>query len=139
MARGWAAVDDEYLIRDTRQLKAVSNPERMRMLEYLIATPCTATQLGGRLGMAPSRAHYHLKQLEAAGLCRLVEQREHAGIVEKYYRAVASRFRLDRTLAAEDGAPAPIPPAVPTLLDEAVRGYLRQVQERAAGGTGQDD
>jgi DNA-binding transcriptional ArsR family regulator len=138
MARRWPDVDEEYHISDTRQLKAVSNPERMRMLECLIAGPCTATQLGALLNMAPSRAHYHLKQLEAAGLCRMVEQREHGGIVEKYYRAVAARFRLDRTLVASGDAPSAAP-EVQALVDSALRGYLHRLQEREAGAAGADE
>jgi len=126
-------VDDEYLVSAPLQLKAVSNPLRMRMLEQLIDQPRTATQLGAVLDMAPSRAHYHVKQLEAAGLCRMVEQREHAGILEKYYRAVAGRFRLAGTLTTGPGEAEPVDAEV----EEAVRGYVRRLQQ-GAGGAGQE-
>jgi DNA-binding transcriptional ArsR family regulator len=131
-------MDEEYRISDPRQLKAVSNPLRMRMLEQLIAAPCTATQLGGLLQMAPSRAHYHLKQLEAAGLCRLVEQREHAGIVEKYYRAVAGRFRLDRTVRGGGDTEMPAAPEIHALVDGAVAGYVQRLQARTGGAGGEE-
>jgi DNA-binding transcriptional ArsR family regulator len=125
-------VDDEYLISETLQLKAVSNPLRMRMLEQLIAQQLTATQLGAALDMAPSRAHYHLKQLEAAGLCRMVEQREHAGILEKYYRAVAERFRLARTVQASAAPPDPQNGVALLQVEDAARDYAQRLTERGA-------
>ncbi len=135
-------MDAEYRISETRQLKAVSNPVRMRMLEALIAAPHTATQLGAALNMAASRAHYHLKQLEAAGLCRLVEQREQSGILEKYYRAVAVRFHIDRTLALDDAvpdAPESGPADVQSLISPAVRGYLERRPAPAAAAPAGDE
>src|SRR6476661_6363215 len=92
-------MQDDLIVRDTRQLQALSNPLRQQMLEHLCREPLTATQLGHLMDMAPARAHYHLKQLATAGLAELIERRETSGIVEKYYRAVARRFHLDRTVA----------------------------------------
>src|SRR4051794_24799033 len=91
-------MQEEYLIQETLQLKAVSNPVRMQMLQLLIERQLTATQIGDRMGIAPARAHSHQNQLKPAGLVKLVETRENAGILEKYYRAISKLFRLDRTL-----------------------------------------
>jgi len=130
-------VDSEQVISSTAQLKAVSNPLRMRMLEQLIAAPHTASQLGAVLHMAPSRAHYHLKQLESAGLCRLVEQRAQGSIVEKYYRAVAARFRIARTVAAEAAGRGPAEAAgVAAELDATIQGYLQQLHRQLDGAPG---
>src|SRR5215216_5954777 len=100
--RAWAArgpMQDDFIVRDTKQLQALGNPLRVRMLEHLCREPLTATQLGELMTMAPARAHYHLKQLVGVGLAELIERRETSGIVEKYYRAVARRFHLDKTVA----------------------------------------
>jgi DNA-binding transcriptional ArsR family regulator len=74
------------------QLKAFAHPTRVRLLEMLIEQPMTVKQLGDAMDMTAARAHYHLKFLERAGLVRLVERREKAGVVEKYYRAASRKF-----------------------------------------------
>lgn len=80
------------------QLKAFAHPTRVRIIELLIERPLTVKQLGDLLGMSAARAHYHLKFLEGAGLVRLVERRERAGVVEKYYRAASRKYIVGSSL-----------------------------------------
>ncbi len=80
------------------QLKAFAHPTRVRLLELLVDRPMTVKQLGDEMGMSAARAHYHLKFVERAGLVRLVERREKAGVVEKYYRAASRKYIVGSSL-----------------------------------------
>jgi molybdate-binding protein/DNA-binding transcriptional ArsR family regulator len=88
------------------QLKALADQHRVAILRQLMQGPATITHLGKRFEEEPAKARYHVKELERAGLVRLVEKREKAGTLEKYYEAVARRFVLNVTVLAggsEDG------------------------------------
>ena len=122
-------MQDDLIVRDTRQLQALSNPVRQQMLEHLCREPFTATQLGHLMNMAPARAHYHLKQLVTVGLAELIETRETSGIVEKYYRAVARRFHLTKTVAHDPAGHAAARNSLSIQVHSAVEAFERRVQE----------
>lgn len=122
-------MQDDLIVRDTRQLQALSNPVRQQMLEHLCREPFTATQLGHLMNMAPARAHYHLKQLVTVGLAELIETRETSGIVEKYYRAVARRFHLTKTVAHDPAGHAAARNSLSVQVHSAVEAFERRVQE----------
>jgi DNA-binding transcriptional ArsR family regulator len=93
-----ATVDDQMVdVRDLdslEQVHAVSNKVRRRVLQCLVERPMTVTQLGRELTMPPPTVHYHVRELLRVGLVQFVAARERRGILEKYYRATARRFRL---------------------------------------------
>ena len=122
-------MQDDLIIRGTKQLQVLGNPLRVRMLEHLCREPLTATQLGDLMEMAPARAHYHLKQLVSVELAELIERRETSGIVEKYYRAVARRFHLDKTVAYDPEGHAASHNAQHVQVRSAVAAFERHVQE----------
>lgn len=124
-------MQDDLIVRETKQLQVLGNPLRVRMLEYLCREPLTATQLGELLEMAPARAHYHLKQLVSVGLAELIERRETSGIVEKYYRAVARRFHLDKTVAYDPHGHAASRNAQHVQVRSAVAAFEQYVQAAA--------
>ena len=58
-------------ITDTRALKALSNPIRLRLLTSLRTEgPQTVGQLAERIGQAPGSVSYHLSQLSAVHLVK---------------------------------------------------------------------
>jgi DNA-binding transcriptional ArsR family regulator len=83
-----------YTLERIEQVKAVADELRQRVLEAVIDTPHTVTQLGEQLGVSPAKVHYHVRELERVGLLKLVETREKSGILEKYYRTVALRLSI---------------------------------------------
>ncbi len=129
-------MQDDLIVRDTRQLQALSNPLRQQMLEHLCREPLTATQLGHLMDMAPARAHYHLKQLATAGLAELIERRETSGIVEKYYRAVARRFHLTKTVAYDPTGHAAARHSLTVQIHSAVEAFERRVEEEVGPNDG---
>lgn len=48
--------------------KALADPLRIRLLEWLIEAPRSARELAGCAGLPADRLYYHLGQLEQAGL-----------------------------------------------------------------------
>ena len=132
MIRG-IVMQDDLIVRDSRQLRALGNPIRTRMLEHLCREPLTATQLGHLMEIAPARAHYHMKQLADCGLVELIEIRETAGIMEKFYRAVARRFHMDKTVAHDPAGHSMARNALVIEVRSAVDAFEQRLQATNGG------
>lgn len=119
-----------YSIASLDQMRAIADDLRIRIFDRLTRQAMTVTQLGEALGVAPAKAHYHVRELERVELVKLVETREKGGILEKYYRAVARDIAVSpgllRGLSPDDMAGA-----VSQFLDFAARGFLRAVAHEA--------
>ncbi|WP_368504160.1 ArsR/SmtB family transcription factor [Alkalihalophilus sp. As8PL] len=74
------------------QAKLLGNALRVKIMKQLLDKPKTSKQVATQLGQSPGNVHYHLKKLHEGGLLELVEEKPFGGVVEKYYKAVASRF-----------------------------------------------
>jgi DNA-binding transcriptional ArsR family regulator len=69
--------------------KALADPLRIRLLEWLAEAPRSARQLADCVGLPADRLYYHLGQLEEAGLIEVAEYRPLArGKVERIYAPV---------------------------------------------------
>ena len=127
-----------YSISSLDQMRAIADDLRIRIFDRLTRQPMTVTQLGDALGVAPAKAHYHVRELERVGLVKLVETREKSGILEKYYRAVARDIAVSpgllRGLSPDDMASA-----IGQFLDFAARGFLRAVAHEVRVARDQPD
>ena len=85
------------------QIKALANPERVRILTLLVERSGTAKQVADWIEGTRGRVHYHIKELEKAGLVEQVRTVEAGGVVEKYYRAVARNFYVARGIGEYEG------------------------------------
>ncbi len=127
-------VDEHHIVRDLRTAAVLFHPMRMRILEHLV-DPDTAAGVARHLRLPRQKVNYHLRQLEARGLVRLVEERTAGNSTERRVQAAARRIvlspRLLGRLAAdrEDGTAE----GTARLLAVAAR-LERQVPE--AGGDG---
>ena len=66
--------------------KALADPLRIRLLEWLAEAPRSARELADCAGLPADRLYYHLGQLEQAGLIEVAEYRQMArGKVERVY------------------------------------------------------
>ena len=93
----------EVVITDVEQLKAISDPLRLQMIERMGEEPIqswTAKELAERLGTKQTKLYHHLNLLEQRGFIRVAETRVVSGILEKRYEVVALSFRVDRSLFA---------------------------------------
>ena len=98
---------DSLTLSDVRQVKVLADPLRIRILEELSTAERTTKQVAQRLGEKPTKLYHHVEALERVGLIRLARTRQKRGTIEKYYIAVARRFRTDSRMfsAAPAGSP----------------------------------
>jgi DNA-binding transcriptional ArsR family regulator len=81
-------------LRDPREIKAFSDPLRLRIIRVLLDRQATNQQIADELGEPPAKVFHHVRFLVDAGVIRLVETRVSGRNVEKFYRAVARTFIL---------------------------------------------
>ncbi len=81
-------------ITTARQLKAIADPTRNRILGIIQNQPATAKQIATNLDASPGTIGHHLQVLEAAGLAQVVARRLVRGIVAKYYTRTARIFNF---------------------------------------------
>src|SRR5579872_3196257 len=125
-----------YGLETIEQLRAIADALRIRIIELLSRQPMTVTQLGERLGIAPNKVHYHVRELERVGLVRLVETREKGSILEKYYRAVAKNFQVPDDLlntSSPDELLAAVNEFIKVVNDGLLAAMRRETQQRTHG------
>jgi DNA-binding transcriptional ArsR family regulator len=88
------------MIRDPAQVAAMLPGPRLRLLEEL-QQPDSAAGLARRLGMPRQRLNYHLRELEKAGLARLVEERRRGNCVERVMGATAKGYVISSEVLGE--------------------------------------
>ncbi len=82
--------------------RALADPLRLRLLEYLIVRPSSARELAERVGMRPDRLYHHLGRLEEAGLIAIAEYRPlPGGKVERVYAATEAEPPGDEASPAD--------------------------------------
>lgn len=109
MTKAKTVTRDELVISDIDQLRAISDPLRLRLLELMGEQPArgwTAKELASHLGTKQTKLYHHLNLLEERGLIRVAETRVVSGILEKRYAVVALSFRVDRKLLSIAGEDA---------------------------------
>jgi DNA-binding transcriptional ArsR family regulator len=128
---------ESYKINDLEQIKALSHPLRMRIIETLAASePMTTKQVADALGEKPTRLYHHVDKLLQAGLIRLTHTQQNRGTTEKYYEAIAKQFRAGPELFADDNPAAQkhaIQPMIHTMFDNTTAELLRLVDEADPG------
>lgn len=107
------------MLTEIGQVKAAFHPLRLRIIEVLAEGPATPSEVGRRLGIAASKAHYHVGVLEKHGLVKLVESRTTSGITEHFYQAVAHKFVLQRE---------PHAPGLAAVMQEELMALVSDVQ-----------
>ena len=89
---------DVLRVSSLEQLRAISDPLRVEILETVSNKALTVKQVADLLKKPPTKLYYHMSALEAAGFVGIVKTGIKSGIVEKYYRAVAESIEVDRRL-----------------------------------------
>ncbi len=91
---------EEYYVETVEQLRSIADELRMRIGSLLLSGPMTATQVAKALGMAPSKIHYHLTELERVGLVKVAYTRQRGNLVERYYIPVARNIKVSQSLVS---------------------------------------
>jgi DNA-binding transcriptional ArsR family regulator len=105
-------------------------PVRLDILEQL-DEPNSATGLSSRLGLSRQRLNYHLRQLEKAGLVRLVEERRKGNCTERLYRATSRHFLIAPGALGPVAPPDPEPEGAASARDRFSWSYVVAVLGRA--------
>jgi len=123
-----------HMIGTWQQLKAISEPLRLRMLDEFSRMPMTTKQVASILGEGPTRLYHHAELLERAGLIRQVRTRQNRGTIEKYYQAVAREFQVDRKLLEVTRGAAPATSGYEKLFLSALEATLSEARKSIDAG-----
>ena len=89
---------DIQMLTSLDQVKAISDPLRIRILELLSQKPLTTKQAAEIIHENVNKLYHHVETLEKAGLIELKEVKQNRGTLEKYYQATAKHFTLSPVL-----------------------------------------
>ncbi len=124
-------LDDVLVVEDPKQLRALADAFRARIVMMLRERAASTSELAGVLETPKGTVGHHVKVLEKAGLIRVVRTRKVRALTEKYYGRVARLF----VLKGDEG--------IPDELRGGVRAatMLRQAADEliAAGDPDQND
>src|SRR5262245_29527269 len=123
-----------HTLSTLKQLKALTDPLRLRVLEVFVRQPVTTKQAAALLGETATKLYHHVQILEDAGLIRLVETRANRGTVEKYYGAVAEDFVVDRNLLELQSGPRRATKGYEALCMRALQATLSEARKSVAAG-----
>lgn len=101
------------------QLKALTHPMRLRLVESLADRPMTTKQVAEILDEDPLKLYYHMNVLEEVGLIEVVETQIKGNLVEKHYRSVARQFTAAIPLTHEAERAETVPEAIQGVLGAA--------------------
>lgn len=87
------------LLQDPRQVQALAQPIRMRILDAL-RTPDTAAGLARSFDRSRQSIGYHLRELRRVGLVRRAGERRKGNFIEQLYEATARRFVVSSRFAS---------------------------------------
>src|SRR5947209_9132105 len=75
-------------LSDPRIIKALTHPLRIAILSALEQRTASPSELADELGAPLGNVSYHVRQLAAFGLIKLVKKTPRRGAIEHYYEAV---------------------------------------------------
>ena len=97
------SVRELQVIEEPEQAIAALEPMRARILTEL-GRPGTATSVAAAIGATRQKVNYHLRQLEACGLVRFVEERPRRGLLERVMVASARSYVLSPQVLRDNAA-----------------------------------
>jgi DNA-binding transcriptional ArsR family regulator len=108
--------------------KALADPLRIRLLEWLAQEPRSARQLADCAGMPADRLYYHLGQLEQAGLIEVASYRRLArGKTERVYA------RAETEPPGDDASPEEEAAFLGSVLEATAMDITAAYQARGSG------
>jgi DNA-binding transcriptional ArsR family regulator len=108
--------------------RALADPLRIRLLEWLAEEPRSARQLADSAGMPADRLYYHLGQLEQAGLIEVASYRRLArGKAERVYA------RAETEPPGDDASPEETAAFLGSVLEATAMDITAAYQARRSG------
>jgi DNA-binding transcriptional ArsR family regulator len=119
------------MINTPEQLKIISDPLRMQILECVSLEALSVKQIAARLSQPATKLYYHVSALEEGGFMVVVDTRIKSGILEKYYRIAAQNIQVKRGLLRQSGA---ADDALQSMLTAVFDATVADLQQSAAVG-----
>jgi len=91
-------LNNTYKIHDLTQVRLLSDPLKLRLLQAFAERAKTTKQVAAEIGEGVTKLYRHVDALHAAGLLVIVDEKQKRGAVERTFRAVANRFEADPAL-----------------------------------------
>lgn len=135
------ATAEEFTLTTLEQVKVLADPLRVRILESFSIDERTTKQVAESLGEKPTRLYHHVDALERVGLIRLTRTRQNRGTIEKYFKAVARRFRADPGLFhadADEEKADTLSDVVTTMMDNTTDDLRRLIHAGHDIGSGEE-
>lgn len=85
--KGNMEYDDAFLIKDIKDLKAITHPIKMSILKSLKKKAKCPAEIAKELDMHEQKIYYHVQQLAKSGIIEVIEKRAVRGTVAKIYAA----------------------------------------------------
>lgn len=95
-------MDQVEILDQFEKIKALADPRRLEILQLLLASPASLTQLGICLGQHPAWVRHHMQKLEQAGLVEINEVTVTRGVTEKFYRTTAGAYLIQQMILPRD-------------------------------------
>jgi DNA-binding transcriptional ArsR family regulator len=112
-----ADIPATFLLTTVEQLRCISVPVRLVILQALAEKAMTTKQVAEQLGEPVTRLYHHVAALARAGLVVLVEEVPKRGTIQRFYRTVAHTFRADDQCFGSDDARDARSRAILDILD----------------------
>lgn len=92
---------ETYRISDLDQLRLLSDPLKLKLIQAFAEQPRTTREVADALGENLTRLYRHVDALLDAGLLEITREQKKRGTIERTFAAVARRFEVDRALLSE--------------------------------------
>jgi DNA-binding transcriptional ArsR family regulator len=96
-------VKDVLKIKDLEQVRLLSDPFKLQLMQCFAEEPMTTKQVAAALGESVTKLYRHVDALFDAGLLEIIEEKQKRGTIERTFGSVAQRFEADHSLFSEDG------------------------------------
>jgi predicted ArsR family transcriptional regulator len=95
-------VKEIHKISELQQVRLLSDPLKLRLLQAFAENAGTTKQVAAELGESVTKLYRHVDALHDAGLLEIVSERQKRGAIERTFQAVAKRFEADHSLFGEE-------------------------------------
>jgi DNA-binding transcriptional ArsR family regulator len=116
-------------ISDPRVIKALTHPLRVQILRALEERTASPSELADEIGAPLGNVSYHVRQLHALGLIKLVKKTPRRGAIEHHYKALVQPPITDEAWAGQ-------PDVVRESVVGSSLGELGEAVNAAAAGGG---
>lgn len=93
---------DIYKIKDLDQVRLLSDPLKLQLLQAFAESAKTTKAVAAELGESVTKLYRHVDALHDSGLLTVVEEKQKRGTIERTFRAVAQRFEADHSLFSDE-------------------------------------